>query len=172
MTIKIESLPSRNIINFHLPWSLCQEKKVVVINKDHCSDEGFVKRILAINNVQRCLFTENLVSVLYAENAETVRLSVLAELADFSDSCLSADIVTPTAISEMEVLDAVADAFIRPTLIRDQGDLEIVSWQNGILTVKFMGHCAGCPYAQNTLKNVVMKTFQRYMSQIEAVRME
>ena len=41
---------------------------------------------------------------------------------------------------------------IRPQLQADGGDVEIVEiTDDGIVKVRLMGHCAGCPYSQQTL---------------------
>ena len=72
----------------------------------------------------------------------------------------------------MEIAEAIADAFIRPTLFRDNGNIEFLQLQNNILTLRFTGHCAGCPYAQNTLNNVVARTLKKYLPQLEQVQPE
>ncbi len=43
---------------------------------------------------------------------------------------------------------------IRPMLIRDGGDLELVDVEeNGVVKIKLTGACAGCPMSTMTLKN-------------------
>jgi Fe-S cluster biogenesis protein NfuA len=66
--------------------------------------------------------------------------------------------------------EALADALIRPTLNRDNGDIVIHGIKDGVMELSFTGHCAGCPYAANTLQNVIMRTFLRYMPQIKEIR--
>lgn len=41
---------------------------------------------------------------------------------------------------------------LRPFLISDGGNIEFVKFENGIVYVKMMGHCAGCPMIDTTLK--------------------
>ena len=41
---------------------------------------------------------------------------------------------------------------IRPALQADGGDIEFVSYENGIVKVKLTGACSGCPHAGLTLK--------------------
>lgn len=41
---------------------------------------------------------------------------------------------------------------IRPQLQADGGDVELVNVENGTVTVKLKGACAGCPMSQITLK--------------------
>lgn len=48
----------------------------------------------------------------------------------------------------IEVLDK-----LRPFLISDGGDIEFVKYEEGIVYVRMMGHCAGCPMIDSTLKD-------------------
>ena len=41
---------------------------------------------------------------------------------------------------------------IRPALVRDGGDVELVSVADGVVTVRLTGACAGCPMSTMTLK--------------------
>jgi len=62
---------------------------------------------------------------------------------------------------------------IRPALQEDGGDVEIVSFDegSGTLTVRFLGHCAGCPFARLTLKQGVERTIKQRLSGIAVVEM-
>ncbi len=50
--------------------------------------------------------------------------------------------------------DEVAQALeeVRPSLQMDGGDVELVDVEDGVVKVKLMGACAGCPMSQMTLK--------------------
>ena len=171
MMIKVENLPNKQIINFYPPRAMNQTGEATVVDKRHLPPEGILHDILAIKGVERCLLSDTLISVRYNGQAEDVRLPVLAEI----DDVVAAEVLLPTfpqQLSDSEVAEAVADAFIRPTLNRDNGDLTILALENGCLAVKFEGHCAGCPYAQNTLQNVIVKTFRQYMPQIKTVELK
>jgi len=41
---------------------------------------------------------------------------------------------------------------IRPYIQADGGDVELVSVENGIVTIRMTGHCVGCPSSQVTLR--------------------
>jgi Fe-S cluster biogenesis protein NfuA len=57
-----------------------------------------------------------------------------------------------------QVKEAVEQALndIRPALQADGGDIELVDvTDDGIVSVRLMGHCAGCPMSQMTLTHGV-----------------
>ena len=59
---------------------------------------------------------------------------------------------------------------IRPALQRDGGDVELVDVsEDGIVSVKLTGHCAGCPMAQQTLKMGIEKVIKEKVPEIKEV---
>ena len=54
---------------------------------------------------------------------------------------------------QKRVQDALDE--IRPQIQMDGGDVELVSVENQTVKVRLVGHCAGCPMSQMTLKNGV-----------------
>lgn len=58
---------------------------------------------------------------------------------------------------------------IRPALVMDGGNIEYVEYNDGILKVKLLGACHGCPMAGITLKNAVEGILKEYIPEIEKV---
>ncbi len=74
-----------------------------------------------------------------------------------------------TAAPDAAGLEAVL-AEARQILRRDGGDIEFVSIDNTVLTVRLKGSCSGCPRAPLDLKQVVEALVRRRYPQITAVR--
>ncbi|MBU0625836.1 NifU family protein [Patescibacteria group bacterium] len=62
---------------------------------------------------------------------------------------------------------------IRPGLQQDGGDVEVVSFEEktGVLQVRFTGHCATCPFAQQTLKQGIEKTLKEMVPAVKSVEL-
>ena len=58
---------------------------------------------------------------------------------------------------------------IRPMLQRDGGDVELVSVEDGVVTVRLQGACAGCPMSQMTLRNGIEKLLKEKVPEVKAV---
>ena len=60
---------------------------------------------------------------------------------------------------------------IRPALQRDGGDVEFVNYDenSGILQVRLMGTCRGCPYSQMTLQSGIKRTLQQNFPDLQDV---
>jgi Fe-S cluster biogenesis protein NfuA len=59
---------------------------------------------------------------------------------------------------------------IRPMLQRDGGDVELVDVQDGVVTVRLRGACAGCPMSQMTLKNGIEKLLKQEVPEVISVQ--
>jgi len=59
---------------------------------------------------------------------------------------------------------------IRPMLQRDGGDVELVDVQEGVVTVRLRGACAGCPMSQMTIKIGIEKFLKQEIPEIVAVQ--
>jgi Fe-S cluster biogenesis protein NfuA len=58
---------------------------------------------------------------------------------------------------------------VRPSLQADGGDVEFISVNDGIVSVKLTGACAHCPHAQMTLKMGIENYLKKEIPQIKAV---
>ena len=58
---------------------------------------------------------------------------------------------------------------IRPALQSDGGDVEFVSYNDGIVKVRLTGACGGCPMATMTLKNVVEQMIREDVPEVKRV---
>ncbi len=63
-----------------------------------------------------------------------------------------------------EVLDK-----IRPSLIRDGGNVELVDVNDGTVKVKLTGACGGCPMATMTLKMGIERMLKEEIPEIKEV---
>ena len=58
---------------------------------------------------------------------------------------------------------------IRPMLIRDGGNVELVSIEAGVVKVRLQGACAGCPMSQMTLRNGIERVLKEKIPEVTAV---
>jgi Fe-S cluster biogenesis protein NfuA len=170
MLIKLEKIENKNIINFYLPKEIIPENKILLSDTNECYEENFVSSIQNIAGVLRTLITPNFISVVFDDkkNLDTGKSLILAEIDDFVSSNQLLNIIE-NKNTPLEVADALADALIRPILNKDNGDIIFKSYSNGIISLQFTGKCSGCPYAQNTLNNIIIKNLIKYIPEIKQV---
>ena len=52
-------------------------------------------------------------------------------------------------------LEQLLETLVRPALRAHNGDVELVGYQDGILRLRMLGQCAGCPSADLTTETLV-----------------
>ncbi len=58
---------------------------------------------------------------------------------------------------------------IKPMLMRDGGNVELVEIVEGVVKVRLQGACAGCPMSQMTLKNGIERMIKEEVPEVESV---
>ena len=67
-----------------------------------------------------------------------------------------------------EKVEGILDK-IRPSLIRDGGNVELVEVSDGTVKVKLTGACAGCPMSTMTLKMGIEQVLKQEIPEIKEV---
>ncbi len=73
----------------------------------------------------------------------------------------------------MELKERVEDALqkVRPSLQADGGDVQLLDVNDdGVVTVKLMGACGGCPMSQMTLKMGIEKVLKQNVPEVKSVQ--
>jgi len=60
-------------------------------------------------------------------------------------------------------------AQIRPMLEADGGGVELVDFEEGVVTVRLLGACGGCPMSTMTLKGGIERILKEQMSEVKEV---
>lgn len=58
---------------------------------------------------------------------------------------------------------------VQPYLMAHEGDLEVISYEDGICKVKFLGKCAGCPAAELTMEDVIKREVIQALPEVKDV---
>lgn len=72
-------------------------------------------------------------------------------------------------MSMFENVKEVIEQRIRPGLLMDGGNIELLGVEDGVVKVKLKGSCAGCPMKQYTLINFVETTIKEHIPEIKQV---
>jgi Fe-S cluster biogenesis protein NfuA len=58
---------------------------------------------------------------------------------------------------------------IRPALLADGGDVQLVDVSNGVVKVKLSGACSGCPMATMTLRQGIERVLKEQVPEVKEV---
>jgi Fe-S cluster biogenesis protein NfuA len=67
-----------------------------------------------------------------------------------------------------EKIDMVLNE-IRPALLADGGDVELVDVSEGVVTLRLTGACSGCPMAVVTLRHGIEALLKEQVPEVEQV---
>lgn len=58
---------------------------------------------------------------------------------------------------------------VRPTLLADGGDVELVDVSEGVVTLRLAGACSGCPMAAMTLRQGIERLLKEQVPEVKEV---
>jgi Fe-S cluster biogenesis protein NfuA len=58
---------------------------------------------------------------------------------------------------------------VRPVLLADGGDVQLVDVKDGVVKVKLTGACGGCPMATMTLKGGIERVLREQVPEVKEV---
>lgn len=61
------------------------------------------------------------------------------------------------------------DKYVKPAVKNDGGNIEFVSFENGVVSLVMQGACSGCPSSQITLKNGIEGLLKRMVPEVTEV---
>ena len=67
-----------------------------------------------------------------------------------------------------EKVDSVLDT-VRPALMADGGNVELIDVEDGIIKLRLQGACAGCPMSQMTLRMGIERELRKHLPDIQQV---
>lgn len=142
------------------------------------------KRLFAVDGVTAVFFGSEFITVTKQEDASWATLKPLLFSAIMDHYASGAAIVTDeatqaasdTAIHEdddevVAMIKELLETRIRPAVQEDGGDITYRAFDadTGVVTVKMMGACSGCPSSTITLKSGIENMLMHYIPEVKGV---
>ena len=58
---------------------------------------------------------------------------------------------------------------VRPALLADGGDVELIDVKDGVVTLRLIGACGGCPMATMTLRGGIERVLREEVPEVKQV---
>lgn len=71
----------------------------------------------------------------------------------------------------MERVEAVLEARVRPQLRAHGGDVEVLSLADGVLRLRLLGACAGCPAAELSTRDMIEETLREALPEVREIEL-
>jgi len=66
-------------------------------------------------------------------------------------------------------IEQILDQYVRPQLSDHYGNVEAISFSDGILNIKLLGQCSNCPSAKFTVEDVIKEELKKYVPEVEKI---
>lgn len=66
-------------------------------------------------------------------------------------------------------IEQVLEDYVRPQLLKHEGGVEIKEWKDGVLKVKLLGQCSGCPSASITTEELIAAEVKERIPEVKEV---
>lgn len=155
LKIRTQFTPNPNALKFVLNHDVKREGKVTFSDMDEATYVPMAHALMSLDGVSQVHFFENVITVTKADEKpwEDLEGSVFQAIKNFI-SVHDPDFILPTEKPVKDrsglsmpllQLEEILDRTIRPGLQADGGDVEVIDYENHVITIKYQGACGGCP---------------------------
>jgi len=72
-------------------------------------------------------------------------------------------------MSILDTIETILNEDVRPDLLKHQGNVVVVSYENGILRIRLTGKCSGCPSASLTTEELIGERVKARLPEVQDV---
>lgn len=72
----------------------------------------------------------------------------------------------------LEQIERVLDEKVRPILAQHDGDIQVLSYEDGVLRFRMLGQCGNCPSVAVTAEELVAPPLKETLPEIKRVELE
>lgn len=184
MFIKISKTPNENVLRFSLNIPVGNGS---FYDKDTPKPPALCTELFLIDGVNKVFLGSDFISVTKNDEVEwayikNLIVSVLVnEFSEVFKSLQGSNFPEKEAVGKkkksrshdsefLNEVEKVIDSKIRPSLEADGGDMDIYDFADGVLKIKLLGACDGCPASAQTLKNGVERILKHYFKEITEIQ--
>ena len=182
MYIKVDKTPNEEVLKFSIGENFPFSGDY---NKDLTEDiPDKIKEMLEIDGIESLLFIENFLSVRKNKDFQwgEIKPKILSIIVDILQIKIDTDIspiksesdnghkhaYEPVNDLEKEILSTI-DKRIRPMIQSHGGNIEFFGLEDGVVKVRLIGACVGCPSSIVTLKLGIEKMLVKFFSEVKSI---
>ena len=178
--IRVLPTPNPNALKFVVNRPIKAKGSATFARPSEALGVRLAEDIFRIDGVRQLYFFENVITVTHAEDADvdTMRLeiqSVLQTRLAIHDPSFLTDTEKrkaekPVLEGDLKEIDEILDETVRSFLQGDGGDIEVVSYKDHVLEVRYQGACGTCPSSlSGTLEGIQGVLQQQFDPEIKIV---
>ncbi len=182
MFIQTAITPNPNSLKFLPGILISKEKPVHFKNKRGCKKSPLAEHLFAIKGVKEVFLGKDFITVTKTDKAawDMLKTELLLTMTEFFSANLpifaeekKKKKTKVVNIEEDEITKEIREIIeekVRPAVAQDGGDIEFHEFKDGVVFVKLLGSCSGCPSSTVTLKDGIENMLKYYVPEVIEVR--
>lgn len=176
---EIEATPNPNAYRFTLKGRLTSGIARSFASEEEAASDALAAQLFAVKGVTNVYYVDTWITVtqdgsrlwpeLLKELAVPIRNAPVVEGHDVSNHQDIGVILDENSDPRLQEICQLLNEQVRPALMGDGGDLQVVSFENNILTVRYFGACGSCPSSLSGTLNAIQNLVGTVDSGIEVV---
>ncbi len=162
-SVSTQSTPNPNAKKFILNAPVKSSGKVSYEDPGKCEHIPLVKSIFMVPGIKRVHLSGEFITITkktgmnWQHIERPIKELILEMMADHNPDFdeKKMDMNRPGAV-ELTLIEGILDRTVRPYLQSDGGDLELLSYIDQVLMIRFEGACGGCPSAEAGTLNAIV----------------
>lgn len=184
INIQVESTPNPHALKFIINQEVINEGKATFYEGDDCHGNVLARDLLALESVKQIHFFENVISIT-KEDSQNCQIS-WQKLSPQIESVLLTRLPTHNPqfnaqkmqhekdrfqemSPELQKIETILDQVIRSGLRADGGDIQVISYEDNKLHVRYEGACGSCPSAVTGTLYAIESILQEHFPNIEVI---
>ncbi|MFN0203183.1 MAG: NifU family protein, partial [Bacteroidia bacterium] len=162
----IEGVPNPHAIKFVLENGVLSQEEYVFEKFSETGHSPLARKIMMLKYVTQVIIHRNYITVSKSTDTKFEWEEVIPEIKQMIVSHLQenqpiAYVGIPVAKHQssddvlVKIIVQLLDEHIRPAAQEDGGDIFFDTFENGVLHLKLIGACKGCPYSHQTVQQGV-----------------
>jgi len=181
-TIEVEPTPNPDCLKFIPGLQFLKGPGQNYDNIAQTNGSPLAETLFAINGVVAVHIGQDFITITKDQGHDWTQLKtqILSTLFDFLASGRPVIIESEAQAGEennngdndseiIAQIQELIDLRIRPAIARDGGDVSFHGFSDGIVRLRLLGACSGCPSAEATLKYGIENLLKHYVPEIKAV---
>lgn len=178
--VRVLPTPNPNALKFVVNRPIKSQGSATFARPSEAIGVRLAEDLFRIDGVRQLYFFENVITVTHAEDAEveTMRLEIQAILQtrltihdpSFLTETERKRAEKPQLEGDLKEIDEILDETVRTFLQGDGGDIEVISYKDHVLEVRYQGACGTCPSSvSGTLEGIQGILQQQFDPEIKIV---
>lgn len=180
MFIETEGTPNPATLKFLPGREILGNKTADFADADAALISPLADALFGIQGVARVFLGSDFVTVTKTGEVEwqALRPQILGLLMEHfvnnrpvlrEDAAVEAEDVDPADAEIVAQIKDLLDERIRPAVASDGGDIIFRGFRDGVVSLKMMGACSGCPSSTATLKHGIENMLKHYVPEVKSV---